>query len=117
VLSADGKVPSGRLEKTVLLGELALDGRVRPVRGVLPAVIAAKREGWPAVVVPVNNLVEAALVCAGHRGGKGVTAARSTPWPRRMRRCARSAQRSRPDYLLRAPRGIIEPCCNGKQWT
>ena len=40
-------VPSGRLEKTVLLGELALDGRVRPVRGVLPAVIAAKREGWP----------------------------------------------------------------------
>jgi magnesium chelatase family protein len=40
-------VPSGRLEKTVLLGELALDGRVCPVRGVLPAVIAAKREGWP----------------------------------------------------------------------
>ena len=31
---------AGRLEKTVLLGELALDGRVRPVRGVLPAVIA-----------------------------------------------------------------------------
>ena len=47
MLSADGMVPSGRLEKTVLLGELALDGRVRPVRGVLPAVIAAKREGWP----------------------------------------------------------------------
>ena len=62
VLSADGKVPSGRLEKTVLLGELALDGRVRPVRGVLPAVIAAKREGWPAVVVPVDNLAEAILV-------------------------------------------------------
>jgi magnesium chelatase family protein len=51
VLSADGKVPSGRLEKTVLLGELALDGRVRPVRGVLPAVIAAKREGFHAVVL------------------------------------------------------------------
>ncbi|MDT5368317.1 MAG: magnesium chelatase family protein [Mycobacterium sp.] len=62
VLSADGMVPSGRLEKTVLLGELALDGRVRPVRGVLPAVIAAKREGWPAVVVPVDNLAEAVLV-------------------------------------------------------
>jgi magnesium chelatase family protein len=50
------------LEKTVLLGELALDGRVRPVRGVLPAMIAAKREGWPAVVVPVENRAEAALV-------------------------------------------------------
>src|ERR1700739_1329206 len=62
VLSADRKVRPGRLEKAVLLGELALDGRVRPVRGVLPAVVAAKREGWQAVVVPVGNLTEAALV-------------------------------------------------------
>jgi magnesium chelatase family protein len=62
VLAADRKVAIARLEKTVLLGELALDGRVRPVRGVLPAVLAAKREGWPAAVVPVENLAEAALV-------------------------------------------------------
>jgi len=62
VLSADRSLPSTRLEKTVLLGELALDGRVRPVRGVLPAVLAAKRDGWPAVVVPTGNLAEAALV-------------------------------------------------------
>ena len=46
----------------MLLGELALDGRVRPVKGVLPAVLAAKREGWPAVVVPIDNLAEASLV-------------------------------------------------------
>jgi magnesium chelatase family protein len=62
VLSADRKVKPARLEKAVLLGELALDGRVRPVRGVLPAVLAAKREGWPVVVVPVDNVSEAALV-------------------------------------------------------
>jgi magnesium chelatase family protein len=62
VLSAHGKSAWERLEKTVLLGELALDGRVRPVKGVLPAVLAAKREGWPAVVVPVDNLAEASLV-------------------------------------------------------
>jgi magnesium chelatase family protein len=62
VLSAGGKKSWKRLEKTVLLGELALDGRVRPVYGVLPAVVAAKREGWPAVVVPVDNLAEASLV-------------------------------------------------------
>ena len=63
VLSAQRKKRRGqRLEKTVLLGELALDGRVRPVKGVLPAVLAAKREGWPAVVVPVENLAEASLV-------------------------------------------------------
>lgn len=62
VLSAQRKNPWERLEKAVLLGELSLDGRVRPVRGVLPAVVAAKRDGWPAVVVPVGNLAEASLV-------------------------------------------------------
>ena len=62
VVSAERKCAWERLEKTVLLGELALDGRVRPVKGVLPAVLAAKREGWPAVVVPVENLAEASLV-------------------------------------------------------
>jgi magnesium chelatase family protein len=62
VLSANRNTAWERLEKTVLLGELALDGRVRPVKGVLPAVLAAKREGWPSVVVPVDNLAEASLV-------------------------------------------------------
>jgi magnesium chelatase family protein len=62
VLSAHSKTQWSRLEKTLLLGELALDGRVRSVKGVLPAVLAAKREGWPAVVVPVDNLAEASLI-------------------------------------------------------
>ncbi|MGV9801956.1 YifB family Mg chelatase-like AAA ATPase [Mycobacterium sp. NPDC003449] len=62
VLSAHLNKDWPRLEKTVLLGELALDGRVRPIHGVLPAVLAAKQEGWPTVVVPVDNLAEASLV-------------------------------------------------------
>lgn len=62
VLSADGETAWSRLEKTVLLGELALDGRVRPVHGILPAVLAAKHQGWAAAVVPVDNLAEASLV-------------------------------------------------------
>lgn len=62
VLSAHTKTVWARLEKSVLLGELALDGRVRPVHGVLPAVLAAKQEGWPLVVVPDDNLAEASLV-------------------------------------------------------
>lgn len=62
ILSAGRRTPWHRLEKTVLLGELALDGRVRPVHGVLPAVLAAKQQGWPAVVVPSANLAEASLV-------------------------------------------------------
>jgi magnesium chelatase family protein len=62
VLSAHMKKSWALLDKAVLLGELALDGRVRPVKGVLPAVLAAKREGWPSVVVPIDNLAEASLV-------------------------------------------------------
>lgn len=62
ILSAGRKTLWHRLEKTVLMGELALDGRVRPVRGVLPAVLAARRQGWPGVVVPTANLAEASLV-------------------------------------------------------
>jgi len=62
VLSAQRKTPWRQLEAVVVLGELALDGRVRPVRGVLPAVLAAKGGGWKAAVVPVENLPEASLV-------------------------------------------------------
>lgn len=50
------------MSTTVLLGELALDGRVRPVRGVLPAVLTAKKHGWSRVVVPTATMTEAALV-------------------------------------------------------
>jgi magnesium chelatase family protein len=62
VLSAQRKTPWRQLETVVVLGELALDGRVRPVRGVLPAVLAARLAGWRAAVVPVDNLPEASLV-------------------------------------------------------
>jgi magnesium chelatase family protein len=62
VLSANSRNQWPLLEKTLLLGELSLDGRVRPVKGVLPAVVTAKRAGWPTVVVPVDNLPEASLV-------------------------------------------------------
>ncbi|MFN2496306.1 MAG: YifB family Mg chelatase-like AAA ATPase [Pseudonocardiaceae bacterium] len=62
LLAADGRIPAHRLRGTVLIGELALDGRLRPVRGVLPAVLAARRVGFGRVVVPVAALAEAALV-------------------------------------------------------
>jgi magnesium chelatase family protein len=69
VLSAQRKTPWRRLETVVLLGELALDGRIRPVRAVLPAVLAAKTEGWRIAVVPVDNLAEASLVDGIEVGG------------------------------------------------
>jgi len=62
VLAVAGLVPRDGLRDVVLLGELGLDGRVRPVRGVLPAVAAAARRGLRRVVVPERNAREAALV-------------------------------------------------------
>jgi magnesium chelatase family protein len=61
-LAAAGSIPCERLATTVLLGELALDGRVRRVRGVLPALLAARRAGLTTAIVPVDVLPEAALV-------------------------------------------------------
>lgn len=50
------------MAETVHLGELGLDGRLRPVVGVLPAVLAAARAGFRRVIVPHGNLSEAELV-------------------------------------------------------
>lgn len=55
-------VPAAALADAVLLGELALDGRLRPVRGVLPATMAAAAAGFKWVFVPESNVGEAALV-------------------------------------------------------
>jgi len=62
IMTAAGVVPPARPFGRVLLGELALDGRVRPVRGVLPAVLAAVDAGVTRIVVPTHNAAEAALV-------------------------------------------------------
>ena len=62
VLAADDRLRPIALEGVVLLGELALDGRVRDVRGMLPCVMAARRAGVPRAVVPAGALDEAALV-------------------------------------------------------
>jgi magnesium chelatase family protein len=62
LLAGAGVLPLAPLHGAVLLGELGLDGTVRPVRGVLPCVLAAVRAGIARVVVPVANAREAALV-------------------------------------------------------
>lgn len=61
-LAAAGTFPSTKLPGTVLLGELALDGRIRPIRGVLPALLAARDAGMRRAVVAVESLPEARLV-------------------------------------------------------
>ena len=62
VLAADGTFAAEELHSTVLFGELGLDGRVRPVRGVLPATLAAAQAGFTRMVVPMRQSGEARLV-------------------------------------------------------
>ncbi|EEP73958.1 Mg2+ chelatase subunit chlI, partial [Micromonospora sp. ATCC 39149] len=62
LLGGSGELPLLPLERVVILGELGLDGTVRPVRGVLPMVAAAARAGLHRVVVPVDNAAEAAVI-------------------------------------------------------
>jgi magnesium chelatase family protein len=62
LLAAVDEIPAGALDRVHLVGELALSGKVRPVRGVLPLAIEARRAGARAFVVPEANGLEAAVV-------------------------------------------------------
>src|SRR5712691_11073595 len=62
ILGAADVLPAASLADLLFIGELGLDGRLRPVRGVLPAVAAAAAAGFGTVVVPADNAPEAALV-------------------------------------------------------
>ena len=62
ILAAAAKVPRAAIEEVMFFGELGLDGRLRPVRGVLPAVAAAVDAGFGTVMVAEQNAAEAALV-------------------------------------------------------
>ncbi|MEU4153763.1 YifB family Mg chelatase-like AAA ATPase [Streptomyces sp. NPDC026659] len=62
ILGAAERIDPRVLADIVMIGELGLDGRVRPVRGILPAVLAAADAGYQQVVVPECAAAEAALV-------------------------------------------------------
>ncbi|MEV8421344.1 YifB family Mg chelatase-like AAA ATPase [Streptomyces niveus] len=62
VLGAAERIEPRAIADLVLIGELGLDGRVRPVRGILPAVLAAAEAGYRQVVVPEQTAGEASLV-------------------------------------------------------
>jgi magnesium chelatase family protein len=62
ILAADEVVTQERIAGTVFIGELGLDGRLRPVPGVLPSVAGAAATGFGRVVVPPENAPEALLV-------------------------------------------------------
>ncbi len=63
ILGANGDLTNGQsLDRTMSVGELSLDGRVRPVRGALSIALAARRNGVVNLLVPEENATEAAVV-------------------------------------------------------
>lgn len=62
ILSASGKVNTDMLGDYMMVGELGLDGILRPVRGVLPLAIKARAEKFKGLIVPRENVREAAVV-------------------------------------------------------
>jgi magnesium chelatase family protein len=62
IMGAMGTIPSDALENFLVVGELSLDGALRPVRGALPVAVCAKAAGVPNVIVPAQNAAEAAVV-------------------------------------------------------
>jgi magnesium chelatase family protein len=62
ILAASDQVRSIKLDRYMIMGELSLDGELRPLKGVLPIALAARKEGFKGVIVPSLNAEEAALV-------------------------------------------------------
>ena len=62
ILAASEQIESDQLDNFVLVGELALTGGVRPVKGVLPIAIQARQQGKLGLLVPIENAAEAAVV-------------------------------------------------------
>jgi magnesium chelatase family protein len=62
ILKASGQMVGETLEQYVIMGELALDGMLRPIKGVLPIAIQARKENFKGLIIPKDNAREAAIV-------------------------------------------------------
>jgi len=62
ILSASKLISENTLSRYLFLGELSLDGNVRPVSGILPAAIWAKKNGFKGIIVPLKNRTEASII-------------------------------------------------------
>ena len=61
VLAISGYIPEGGISNYIIMGELSLDGRIRPVRGALSMAISAASQGFRGIILPLENAREAAL--------------------------------------------------------
>ncbi len=62
ILASSGQITNIRLENYLILGELSLDGSIKPIRGVLPIALQARKEGFKGIILPEANAKEAAIV-------------------------------------------------------
>ncbi len=62
VLCTQGLVSMERLPRYMILGELSLDGSIQPIRGTLPIAVKAREMGYEGLIVPQQNIMEAAVV-------------------------------------------------------
>lgn len=62
ILAAAGNIQADDVDKYVIMGELSLDGSLRPIKGVLPIAIEARRQKLKGIIVPKENAREAAIV-------------------------------------------------------
>jgi len=62
ILAASEQINGEQIHRYMIMGELALDGQVRPIRGALPIAIQAKNEGFDGFILPAENAKEAAVV-------------------------------------------------------
>ena len=62
LLAATEQVPADLLATHLIMGELSLDGGVRPIKGALPIAIEAKKQGFKGIILPAGNAREAAIV-------------------------------------------------------
>lgn len=62
ILTAFGYIPQENLEKTLILGEVSLNGEINKVNGVLPIVYTALKQGFTRCIVPISNACEGAVV-------------------------------------------------------
>ena len=62
ILAASDLIKAENLEKYIIMGELSLDGGLQPIKGVLPIAIKAREEGFKGIILPKQNVREAAIV-------------------------------------------------------
>ena len=62
ILAADNKIDNTRLSQYMMVGEIGLDGKLQPIRGALPISIRARAEKFKGLIVPIQNIREAAVV-------------------------------------------------------